>query len=311
VRQRLHLRRSDAPFPVTYHPGQNKNYSYDANGNMLNRGTQSMTWTVDNRVASIAILGGGTANMEYDYTGMRVIKNASSTGMTLFPFPDYEIASNGEITKFICIGHRNRRLKEGDEQIFLPQRSPGRRRRHHRHQRRASATERVWVWGGISRSEGTVDATHRFTGQDLDPETGVYYYGGRYYDFETCKFVSPDPFVQDIYDPQNLNRYTYVVNNPQNYIDPDGYFHQVKKKKGGFFSKLFGWAFTGFLWHHHLVTGDFLGLFTRQFVPKPVRRAQAIADRVAVQVVLTLTGYPVLGAAAGAALYTPKWEETL
>jgi RHS repeat-associated protein len=43
---------------------------------------------------------------------------------------------------------------------------------------------------------------------------------------EIGRFVSADPFVQTPYDPQNLNRYSYVVNSPQNYVDPDGYFHR-------------------------------------------------------------------------------------
>jgi RHS repeat-associated protein len=94
--------------------------------------------------------------------------------------------------------------------------------------------------GPTPGSQPTYDPTHRFTGQELDPETELYYYGGRYYDYQISRFISPDPFVQSIYDPQNLNRYSYVVNNPQNYIDPDGYFHQFKKKKkGGFFKRFF------------------------------------------------------------------------
>jgi len=82
----------------------------------------------------------------------------------------------------------------------------------------------------------------------LDPESGLYYYGGRYYDAELGRFISPDPFVGQPDDPQNHNRYSYVVNNPVNYIDPDGYFHQVKKKekKGGFWRR-FGGLFAGLL----------------------------------------------------------------
>ena len=70
----------------------------------------------------------------------------------------------------------------------------------------------------------TCDPTHRFTGQELDPESGLYYYGGRYYDQEISRFISPDPYVQEPDDPQNLNRYTYVLNNPQGYVDPNGQF---------------------------------------------------------------------------------------
>ena len=71
----------------------------------------------------------------------------------------------------------------------------------------------------------------------LDPESGLYYYGGRYYDPELGRFISPDPFVPGPGEPQSFNRYSYVGNNPVNYIDPSGY---AKKKKGGFFRSFFG-----------------------------------------------------------------------
>jgi RHS repeat-associated protein len=96
----------------------------------------------------------------------------------------------------------------------------------------------------VSRQEGLCDPTRRFTGKELDPETGLYYYGGRYYDPEISRFVSPDPFVAEVYDPQNLNRYSYVLNDPVNYIDPSGYFHR-HKKSGGFFGSIFGSIFGG------------------------------------------------------------------
>jgi RHS repeat-associated protein len=227
------------PSAVTNNSATDKNYTYDANGNMLNRGIQAMIWNIDNRVASITMLGGGTALMEYDYTGTRVKKDAGASGLTLFPFQGYEIAPGGQITKFIRIGVETFAAKKGTNKYFY----------HNDHLGGVnvitnSTGARVQLneydpWGTVSRTEGTIDPTNRFTGQDLDPETGLYYYGGRYYDAEIARFISPDPFVQDIFDPQNLNRYSYVVNNPQNYIDPDGYFHKVKKKKGGFFKKFF------------------------------------------------------------------------
>jgi len=45
----------------------------------------------------------------------------------------------------------------------------------------------------------------------------------RYYDPAVGRFISPDAIVQDHHDPQSLNRYAYVRNNPVNLIDPTGY----------------------------------------------------------------------------------------
>ncbi|MGH7830827.1 MAG: RHS repeat-associated core domain-containing protein, partial [Candidatus Binatia bacterium] len=74
-------------------------------------------------------------------------------------------------------------------------------------------------WGKVSRSEGSGDSLRRFNGKIQDPETGLLYYGGRYYDPELARWISPDPFIPEPADPQALNRYSYVLNNPVNYID--------------------------------------------------------------------------------------------
>jgi hypothetical protein len=42
-----------------------------------------------------------------------------------------------------------------------------------------------------------------------------------------------------MFNPQSLNRYSYVTNNPVNFVDPDGFFHR-HKKSGNFFSRFFG-----------------------------------------------------------------------
>ena len=210
------------PSAATAHSGTGKNYSYDANGNMITRGTQTLTWDVDNRVSSISISGGGTTSMEYDYTGMRVKKTAG--GITLYPFKGYEIDPNGVVTKYIRIGNENFASKRGTSKYFY----------HNDHLGSVNVVtdsngaqvqlNEYGPWGGVSRSVGSVDPTHRFTGQELDPETGLYYYGGRYYDPEISRFASPDPYVQSPDDPQNLDRYSYVLNNPVNLVDPSGHF---------------------------------------------------------------------------------------
>ena len=50
----------------------------------------------------------------------------------------------------------------------------------------------------------------------------MYYFGARYYDPETGRFITKDPDGGDVTDPQSPNPYVYVKNNPLNLIDPDG-----------------------------------------------------------------------------------------
>jgi hypothetical protein len=46
---------------------------------------------------------------------------------------------------------------------------------------------------------------------------------GRIYDTVFMRFLSPDAFIQDIYHIQNLNRYSYALNNPFKFKDPSGF----------------------------------------------------------------------------------------
>lgn len=77
---------------------------------------------------------------------------------------------------------------------------------------------------GLSRSSSGTLPDQKFTGQRLDLSTELYYYGARYYDPEIGRFISADTIVPDFTNPQSLNRYTYVLNNPLKYIDPSGHF---------------------------------------------------------------------------------------
>jgi RHS repeat-associated protein len=70
----------------------------------------------------------------------------------------------------------------------------------------------------------------RLTGKERDQETGLDYFGARYYGAALGRFTSPDwsakpeavPYA-DLENPQTLNLYTYGHNNPLSQTDPDGH----------------------------------------------------------------------------------------
>jgi RHS repeat-associated protein len=78
-------------------------------------------------------------------------------------------------------------------------------------------------FGPMRAHTGTTVSNYKYTDQELDPETGLYYYGARYYDPIIGRFISPDSIVQNPANPQTLNRYSYCANNPLIYTDPSGY----------------------------------------------------------------------------------------
>lgn len=65
----------------------------------------------------------------------------------------------------------------------------------------------------------------RYTGKERDTESGNDYFGARYYASTMGRFLSPDPFTVTparVMDPQQLNLYAYVRNNPLKLVDPTG-----------------------------------------------------------------------------------------
>lgn len=76
---------------------------------------------------------------------------------------------------------------------------------------------------GLSTAGSDNDAYH-FAGLDHDPETDTDYAWFRQYGTSQGRWMSPDPYngSYDLTNPQSLNRYAYVLNNPMVYFDPYG-----------------------------------------------------------------------------------------
>ncbi len=71
----------------------------------------------------------------------------------------------------------------------------------------------------ISQSNSSVNFRNTYTGQEFDSESGLFNYGGRYYDPFTGKFIQEDKIGFGGGDT-NLSR--YVENSPIVFIDPKG-----------------------------------------------------------------------------------------
>ena len=176
-----------------------------------------------------------TTTFVYDGDGGRV-KQTTASGTTLFLGQSYEKSPTGTLTKYVFAGDQRLAAKD----------STGAIRFYHGDHLGSSnvITDGTGAlvelsehtpYGSLSRHEGTANVPQKFTGQRLDASTGLYFYNSRYYDPDLGRFTQPDTYVQEPADPQTLNRYAYVRNNPVNFVDPSGY---------GWFRKLLAIVFT-------------------------------------------------------------------
>ncbi len=86
-------------------------------------------------------------------------------------------------------------------------------------------------WGGEQHVYvNTCSQNYKFTGKQRDPDMGVDYFGARFYKSDMSRFYSPDwaanvepvPYAK-LDNPQSLNLYTYVLDNPLTLRDRDGH----------------------------------------------------------------------------------------
>jgi RHS repeat-associated protein len=95
-------------------------------------------------------------------------------------------------------------------------------------------------WGGELQFVNSDSNHYKFTGKERDSETGLDYFGARYYSNGLGRFVTPDwaakatavPYAE-FADPQSLNLYSYVRNRPKAIADADGHQDGCTKVSGG------------------------------------------------------------------------------
>ena len=87
-----------------------------------------------------------------------------------------------------------------------------------------------YPYGGICYTSGSDPNRYKFTGKERDSESGLDMFGARYYGSSLGRFMTPDwaekptnvPYAS-FGNPQSLNLYSYVNNNPTTTRDPDGH----------------------------------------------------------------------------------------
>lgn len=202
---------------------------YDANGNLVQDSNFYYEYDSLNQLKQIKDKSGRIiAKYTYDYNGNRVLKelfNARGKSKTVY-YPNENFVKE--------VDEQSRKVNDlvyyyDDSDLIAKKENNKFSYYHPDHLGSTSVVtdEQVKViennhylpFGEMLEGEND---RYLYTGQELDSESQLYYYGARYYSPYLAKFTQPDTIIQNIYNPQNLNRYSYVLNNPYKYNDPNG-----------------------------------------------------------------------------------------
>ena len=80
-----------------------------------------------------------------------------------------------------------------------------------------------WKGDDTSARFTTPEPSRGYTGHEQMDSVGLVHMNGRIYDPVLGRFMTPDPYIAEMYNSQSLNRFSYVYNNPLSLVDPSGY----------------------------------------------------------------------------------------
>ena len=206
-------------------------YGYDANGCMVTRGSQTVRYDPERRPVKVDENGVTEWRATYDGDGSRR-KRLDGKGTIHYVGPYERSVGNGQdVTEVVTKYYR---ASMGGMSRLLAMRKNG-----------------VLAWVGTDHLGGTIrvadsafspldqmrytpygvdrdpgthlNTDHKFTSQIHDESIALYWYASRAYDPVLGRFVCPDSLVPSPSNPQALNRYSYVLNNPLTFLDLSGH----------------------------------------------------------------------------------------
>lgn len=211
-----------------------RNYTFDNGGHLTNNSVLTYNYNAQNLLKEARRNSDNVqvGAYRYDAMGRRVKKtwnNGASTGSTI-----YIHGAMGELLSEYYNRQDNVIFKAGTlSYVMMGDRAVGTRN-----------VGSWWVQGGGEPTEfddkgpihrdplGETQATYRqpfsssgwnqFSGTQDDPESGLHYNLARNYNAYLSRWMSADSVTNQIYDPQSLNKYAYVRNDPVNLVDPSG-----------------------------------------------------------------------------------------
>jgi RHS repeat-associated protein len=224
-------------------------YSYDAAGNLKNDGVNSYTYDAENRITSFINLANNTLTGSYVYDGLgqRVGKTSAApnecdaSGGTVFYIRDLtghvEVFTQSGVNQChdeIYVGNRHLATYAGGTNFVHADWVGTERRRVISSYVNTPAYDQVYTsypfGDGMTGNQSTYASSLHFTGKQHDLESGLENFDARYYSSSMGRFMIPDwaakpasvPYAT-FGNPQSLNLYSLVENNPTTMRDQDGH----------------------------------------------------------------------------------------
>jgi RHS repeat-associated protein len=215
-------------------------YQYDLNGNMVQGGGRSITWSSFDKPIEFRKDGSVKASFKYGPERFRYLKVTPESN-TYYLGKAYErIESSNKLEHKYFIYADGQlvaiHIKATDDGEVQPDKT------RYLHKDPLGSIDTITDGQGriISRMSYEPFGARRgstvpeiinrgFTGHEHVDEMGLIHMNGRVYDPVTARFISADPLIQFPYDQQSYNRHSYVLNNPLNYTDPTGYSPTVEE----------------------------------------------------------------------------------
>ncbi|MFP5507501.1 MAG: RHS repeat domain-containing protein [Gammaproteobacteria bacterium] len=234
---------SGRPHAVSYARGST--HVYDANGSLvLSYGAQSrtITWNSANLPTRIWA-NNNTVEFSYTPDGARYRQVATAGGVTTTTL--YAGSHHEQVTRNGVTTHKDYIAAAG-RVVAVREIANGTASMKYLHQDHLGSTDVITDATGQVLERQSFDAfggrrvattwhdpvaaltslfsTRGYTGHEQLDGVGLIHMNGRVYDPQLGRFLSADPYVGAPANPQNLNRYSYVNNNPLSYTDPSGFF---------------------------------------------------------------------------------------
>ncbi len=213
-------------------------YTYDENGNMIERleGGQIyyQTFDAENRMISVTV-NGQTTQFVYDGDGNLVKKIKPDGSSTIYVGTVLEIdkSSGGAVTRTVTYYPAGGAMRIDGQVYYVLKDRLGSAYATTNASGTVVGEMRYYAFGETRLSTGNMFTDRLYTGQRWIADLGIYHFNARFYSPTLGRFLSADTTMSGISNPQNLNRFSYVANNPLRYTDPTGHMACIDFDENG------------------------------------------------------------------------------